>query len=281
MEWSRLKNIIILILAAANLMLAGMALSTWQREETARREAMDNAVALLEEKNVSLNWTPEEMSLPEMEVQRDQEREDVLAAALLGETEKEDRGAGVYRYVSGRGAVQFHSNGEFSAAFPMGEFPLDGADPAVHAAATLELLDFQARVLSVTSEGERTEVTVCQLLGEAPVLSCNAVLVYEQGCLVSIGPARRLNGTPYAVEGEEPCISAASALIRLSNGLLELGDVSKTVTGVEESYRVSASFSGPLRLMPVWYITTDTGSYQLDALTGELTRSTSAGGESG
>ena len=33
--------------------------------------------------------------------------------------------------------------------------------------------------------------------------------------------------------------------------------------------------------MPVWHITTDTGSYQLDALTGELTRSTPTGGESG
>ena len=279
MEWSKLKNIIILILAAANVMLAGLALFTWQRDETAQREAMANAVALLEEKNVSLNWEPEEMSLQVMEVQRDQGREDVLAAALLGETVKEDRGAGVYRYVSSRGVVQFHSNGEFSAAFPVGEFPLDGAAPEEHALKTLELLDFQGRVLEVREEDSRIEVTVCQTLGGTPVLSCTAVLVYEQDCLTAIGPGRRLNGTAYAAEGETPCISAASALIRLSNGLLELGDVSKTVTEVEEAYRLSSSFSGPIQLLPVWYITTDTGSYQLNAQTGELTRSVVTGGE--
>ena len=105
------------------------------------------------------------------------------------------------------------------------------------------------------------------------MLPCQAVLVYEDGCLTAISQGRRVNGTPYAAAQQEEAISAAGALVRFVNGLRELGDVCSSVTGVEESYRLSTSFSGPTQLIPVWLVTTDTGSYQLDALTGELSDS--------
>ena len=273
MAWSKLKNIIILMLLGVNLMLAGLALFYWQREAVSQKTAMENAVAILEEQGVSLETKLEEMSLPVMAVQRDQAREDVLAAALLGEADKEDRGAGVYRYTSDRGMIQFHSNGEFSAAFPAGAFLLEGQAPEEHALDMLELLDFQGQVLSVREKEGITTVVVCQQFNGTPLLSCQAVLEYEGGCLIAIAQGRRLNGTPYPdMEAERP-ISAASALIRFVNGVRELGDVSKTITRVEESYLLSSTLTGPARMTPVWYITTDTGSYQLNGLTGDLTLS--------
>jgi hypothetical protein len=122
-------------------------------------------------------------------------------------------------------------------------------------------------------------VTVRQVYEGTPLLSCQAVLVYEGGELTAVSQGRRLNGTPAGTGQEEQTISAASAMIRFVNGLKELGDVCNSVTAVGESYRLSTTFSGPVRLTPVWDITTDTGSYQLDALTGELTAA-SPGGDS-
>lgn len=72
MAWSKLKNIIILMLLGVNLMLAGLALFYWQREAVSQKTAMENAVAILEEQGVSLETKLEEMSLPVMAVQRDQ-----------------------------------------------------------------------------------------------------------------------------------------------------------------------------------------------------------------
>ena len=278
MEWSKLKNIIILILAMVNLILGGLALFYWQREEGDQRAALENAVAILEEQGVSLSQVPEEMSLAELLVQRDQGREEVLAAALLGETVREDRGAGVYRYSGEKGSVQFHSNGEFSAAFAPGAYPLDGAEPEEHALGVLALLDFTGRVLDSQQEEGQTRVTVCQLWEGAPVLSCQAVLVYEGDELTAISSGRRLNGTPYAAGDAGTCVSAASALIWFVNGVKQLGDVCNTVTSMEEGYSLTSSLTGPARMTPIWYITTDTGSDQLDGLSGELTRG-GAGGD--
>lgn len=270
MSWSKLKNIIILVLVTVNLMLAALALYYWQRETADRRSAMENAVEILEKQGVTVQTEWGEMSLPVMEVQRDQRREEVLAAALLGTVIQENRGAGVYRYSNSRGAVQFHSNGEFSATFSAGSFPVGGAQYEEHALEILELLDFQGEVVAVEQEDGTAAVTVRQVYNGAPLLFCQAVLTYEEGCLTAISQGRRLNGTPYAAAQEADPISAPSALIRFLDGLRTLGDVCNTVTAVEESYRLSTTFSGPVVLTPVWYITTDTGSYQLDGLTGEL-----------
>lgn len=276
MEWSRLKNIIILILLMVNLILGGLVLFYWQREEAGQRAALENAVAILEAQGVSLSDMPEELSLTELQVQRDQGREDVLAAALLGTVTREDRGAGVYRYTGGKGWIQFHSNGEFSAAFSDEAYPLEGDSPEEHALEVMKLLDFRGRVLDTSQSGGQTRVTVCQLWEGVPVLSCQAVLVYEEDRLAGIVSGRRLNGTPYASADAQKCADAASALIWFVNGVKELGDVCNTVTSMEEGYWLSSSISGPTQMTPIWYITTDTGSYQLDGLTGELTRSTIA-----
>ena len=273
MSWSKLKNIIILMLVTVNLMLAALALFYWQKEASSRRAAMENAVAILGKQGISLQTEWKEMSLPVLEIQRDQHREETVATALLGAAVREDRGAGVYRYSGDKGVIQFHSNGEFSASFAPGAFPLEGTQPEKHALETLELLDFQGQVVAVESQDGITTVTVRQRYGDTLLLSCQAVLVYENSCLTAISQGRRLNGTPSAASKQEETIPAASALICFVNGLKELGDVCSTVTAVEESYRFSTSFSGPARLIPVWYITTDTGSYQLDGLTGEVSDS--------
>ncbi len=272
MSWSKLKNIIILLLVLVNLSLGGLLLYDRQREKGLQQEAMENAVAILQDQGLSVQAGVGEMSLAALEVQRDQAREESLAGALLGEVRREDRGAGVYRYAGERGTIQFHANGEFTASFPMGAFPIGEETMENHAVETLALLDFQGEVAEVRTEGDATIVTVDERYEGVPLISCQASLTYEGGHLTAISQGRRLNGTPYlpAGEGDQP-VTAASALLHLLNGLRERGDVCSAVTGAVECYRLDTGISAPARLVPVWKFTTDTGIYLLDAMTGELT----------
>jgi len=60
--------------------------------------------------------------------------------------------------------------------------------------------------------------------------------------------------------------------MRLYNGMKGLGDIYNRVESIAPAYTMSVSLSGPARLDPVWYVKTDTGSYQLDTRTGQVSR---------
>jgi hypothetical protein len=51
--------------------------------------------------------------------------------------------------------------------------------------------------------------------------------------------------------------------------------VCSSIDRIDPGYVSAATLSGPITLTPVWRITTDTGAYQLDMITGALTRVTS------
>lgn len=82
---------------------------------------------------------------------------------------------------------------------------------------------------------------------------------------------RRLVGSPVERTDQRP-ITVASALVYFYNGLNGLGDVCNQVDSIVQGYISVTSLSGPMELIPVWRVTTDTGAYQLDLLTGELNR---------
>ena len=67
-------------------------------------------------------------------------------------------------------------------------------------------------------------------------------------------------------------VTVATALISFLNGVGALGDVCNHIDAVEQGYSAAASLSGPILLTPVWRVTTDTGAYQLDTVTGGVTR---------
>ncbi len=87
MEWPKLKNIIILILLLVNaflLIMVGV-----QERDTAqyREQTITDMVNVLERNGIHLDRdrVPEELDLTALTVERDQESEAALAAALLGE----------------------------------------------------------------------------------------------------------------------------------------------------------------------------------------------------
>ena len=193
-----------------------------------------------------------------------------LAAALLGDgLTREERSGEVYVYEGERGLLQCHSSGEFWADFQSGAFPVpEGAEMAEHALETMELLHFQGEVVSSAGNAQDGSVTLRQLWNGVPVLPCRATLVYEGGELKRIEEGRRLTGTPQTTAGTP--ITATTALMRFYAGLSERMDICSEVREIEIAYTLSNALGGPISLIPVWHITTDTEIYELNTLDGSL-----------
>lgn len=278
MEGSKIKNVIIVILILLNgflfLLVGGRRFQDSHSHET----AVNSAIQIIRDGGVELDEStvPREMSLKRMQAVRDLDREKELAAGLLGgEVSVQARGGEVYRYQNGNGWIQFHSTGEFLAEFAPGAFPSD-AETAQHGIGLLAALGFEGQVLENGVADGEGELLVRQSLGGVPLLGCQATLNYRDGSLVSISDGRRLLGTPYE-SGGESSLPVATALMRLYNGMKELGDIYNRLESITPAYTLTVSLSGPAQLTPVWYIKTDTGAYQMDTRTGQVSRVAEAG----
>lgn len=272
MEWSKLKNIILLILLGLNTALAiligGPALSDYYRENQAAREA----VAFLEQKGILLQdvQLPNPMSLPPGTVSRNREEEARLARALLGEdAQQEARGGEVYRYTSRVGVLQFHSDGSFWAELEPGAFPV-GERPQDAVLELMKILEFDCEIIDYPGESAFT-VYLRQVWEGAHLFNQQAQVHWDDNGITAITSARRLYGEPVEDPGRQT-ITLTTALIDFYNGLNRLGDVCSRVDEITPGYLSATSLTRQMELTPVWRITTDTGAYQINLISGDVER---------
>lgn len=277
MEGRKIKNIIIVLLLLLNGFLLVLVGGRWAEDSHSHESARGSAIEIIRAGGIQLDEdiVPQDTALPALQARRDLNRETELAAALLGaQVSVEALGGEVYRCTNENGWIQFHSTGEFMAELEGRTLPLT-QEAARHAGDLLAELNFESQVLEDTVENGMGSVTLGQLLDGVPVLNCQAVLHYRDGKLVSIDQGRRVLGEAAHTVGEES-MSVSTALMRLYNGLKELGDIYTRIDSITPAYTMSVSISGPARLDPVWHVKTDTGAYQMDIHTGQLGRLGSA-----
>lgn len=269
MPWSKLKNIILVILTVTNLCLLVLVGGQEVQNSRLRSRAREDAVQLIRSRGVQVEegLIPQSMSLRPQTAQRDLEAEERAAAALLGSpVVAESRGGEVYRYFNPKGSVQFHSDGAFSAQLNPGEFPL-GEDRRRSCLELMERMGLKGTILEQTED----DLVFRQTWEGSPLFTQQVTLVCRDGGLAAITAGRQLLARPQ----EDPArrtISVATALIKFVNGVSALGDVCNRIDGIEEGYVTASSLSGPTILTPVWRVTTDTGAYQLDTVSGGVTR---------
>lgn len=272
MEWPKLKNIIILILLLANLFMVSLVLV--QKRDSARYQtaALDNAVSVLESSGIRVDrqQIPKEMELDVLTAARDMDSEAELASALLGECTASGLGGGRYAYEGAAGAAEFRSNGNFSVTFSgNARTARKTGGEEEHAAALLKQAGLTAEQTGREQSGDGVTLTFCQTWKGVPVYSCAITAEYENGALRALS-GLRLMGTPQTAGGAD-LISVPTALMRVLNGIGDLGDVCSEITAMEAGYEMTAA-ADELRLTPVWHVVTDTGVYSLNALTGALAR---------
>ena len=269
MPWVKLKNVILLILVITNLCLLALVAGQAIQDSRLRSRAREDAIQFLRNRGVQVEeeQVPQAMELLPQTAERDMAGEEEAAAALLqGPVAIQARGGEVYRYYNDNGAVQFHSDGTFSAQLKPEIFPL-GTD---RRAACLELLGkigFQGILL----EEKGDELTFCQSWKGWPLFTQQVTLMCQGGGLVSMSGGRRLVGEPLPDQTRQP-VTVATALIDFFNGVSALGDVCNRIDQIQPGYVTASSLSGTMTMTPVWRVTTDTGAYQVDTISGGVSR---------
>jgi len=270
MEWPKLKNIIILILALVNLFLLAM-LGLQERGAVQDQEqAIADTISVLERNGIQMDSdnVPAELELTTMTVERDLESEAVLAQALLGECEVQDLGSGRYAYQSARGMAEFRSNGNFSFAFYEGQRWRE--EELANVLDAMAEGGFVGTVVSQNTGENPMTLTLCQNWQDVLVYSCQAEVTFEDGHLVSV-VGQRLMGTPQSENDKTQLISVPTALLKILNEINDMGDICNEITSMTPGYVLTVSADRG-RMIPVWYVTTDTGAYSLNAVTGVLER---------
>ncbi len=272
MEWPKLKNIIIAILLLANLFLLVMVGAQERSSLRQQEQALTDALTILQDNGIRLarDTVPDEMALAALTTSRDVQQEAVLAAELLGTCTVSDLGGGRYSYDGPLGHAEFRNNGNFSVTFDPGVYasPQD-TNLELHALTSLQHIGFVGTQVSQEETDLQNLLTLRQTYQGLPVFSCQVTLGYdEQGELRSIS-GQRLIGTP-TPDNNQAAITIPTALLRILNGITGLGDVCSEINDITAGYQLSSSDT--VRMIPVWQITTDTGAYILNTLTGELTR---------
>ena len=270
MEWSKIKNIILLMLLAVNLFLLVLVADQERKSAAYQEEARTGAVEILEKANIHMDPEnlPPERDLHTMSVERDRTMEDAMAQALLGETSKSGD-LGPVTYSGSWGEGQFLSDGKFSFTFAGEGLQAGQEDPEVHGQKLLEQAGYECQVLDIRQQEDGTTVvTVQQLWDGDPVFNSTSDLTYENGSLRSIR-GQRLMGTPEPKAGTEP-LDVATILLRFLSGVQDGGYVCSEIVGMTAGYEVTLSSTGSAALEPVWLIITNTVSFYVDGTDGTV-----------
>lgn len=263
MSWSKLKNIIILILVLLNGFLLALAGVIQLRSARYEAQALWEAAAVLERSGITVQREslPSAMPLSAAVYARDGEGEAGLAAALLGGETQAQTDGGLSVYQGAGGTVTFRSTGEFSAELAPEEAPPNGEGREAQVRALLAGLGVELWQVRETEN----RVEVFQSVGGVPVfpagtaagqLNAGAAFTYDaQGRLSRVSGRLLLGRAAEDPEGEAP-LSVPTVLIAFLRFVADSGDVCQELREMTPAYRAAADSA---RLTPVWRIATDGG----------------------
>lgn len=265
MEWSKIKNIVILILLVVNALLLVQTVARERQSAQYREDAILGAVEALRRQGYSVadGALEEEGDFSNLVAARDKAAEEKLARSLLGTVEQTEDGIRV-SYKGEKGSATFRADGGFRVVFVPGAYDASRGERDLAA----KLLAEDGQDWEVLSAGEDAAMLRQRWAGR-PIFSCTARVSYEKGSLSAI-EGQRLIGVPTQETGRGNVMDAATALIRFMSGMREGGHVFTQVEKLTAGYRAVSS-GREQRLESVWRVATDAGGFLMDAVSGEIT----------
>lgn len=265
-ETKRLKNITILILTLLNVfLLALLGYQEMQGQQTSR-DTVEGLRELLASEEMTLLASADVMqeSLLPLTLARQTEKEESIAAFLLGENvPQESQGGGIHGYNGAAGAVQFRAGGGFDTV----RFSRAVGDIPGFAGQFCDKYGYEDAVINV--KGGTGTVTATQYLAGVPVYGCGVTLTFQDGYMVSAVGANV--GLSDAATDSEDHLSCVSAIVSLLDYRRSVGIMCSEVRSVRCVYQLHTTSSAP-RLLPVWEIETDTYTFRVDGVTGDVSR---------
>lgn len=265
MKASRLKTIVIVILLLVNAFLLFLLLSRRAEQTQAYERTVEQLCELFARSGVSFDRAllPENSDVYALSPERSSTREMAFAKALLGgEPSLLDSGGGISRYSSSLGSCSLRSGGTVDAMLSR---PLDDA-----AQFSRELFrSFGYEEVSSSLSGGSGSVTGMRRGKNGPIYNAALTLTFSDSTLTGVSgtflsdldEGRRTDG-----------LDAISALVHFLDYCGVSGVVCTEVSALDSGYLLQSSASAPLRLIPVWRITTDVNNYYVNCKTGEVTR---------
>lgn len=275
MPVSKLKNLAILILVLANLALALLVFPNRIRVRQETEALHASLSGLYEQQEIALDpdVIPDTVPLYVLELKEDGTGSLQAARALLGENvwlhDNSTRYLNEYR--SEKGSCSISQSGEFSAGLTQWE---PQRDLRAASRKLLKEMGFSSTALPepVLAEDDTYTVSATQQVLGVPVFSGDLLLTWKDGCLTSLHGIFFPGTNTLSRVSDSSCMSAADALVRFLSIRYELGWVGSAVTGLQQGYvRSETAAAATVRLTPVWRLETDTGLYQINGMTGEVT----------
>ena len=273
MEWSKIKNIILVILLTVNLILLGVVGAREYQSARYDAQTLDSAVTLLASNGIAVDIDlprqGENLPILQMEAatQDSQEQRDQVSA-LLGEIQRVDGSAGGTRvtYHGERGVAELSSDGYFTVSLEPGALSAED-DHRAQGAALLGQLGIQAIPAGEGGQSGADVLAYWQSWNGTPVFTCKSTVTWQDGSVRSISGQRVLGNTnPVSTQD---LLTIPTVLVRFLNGMSQHGYVCSAITGMSLGYSTTVSAN---RLTPVWGVKTDTGRYYVNAVTGAFGR---------
>ena len=264
METYRLKNIAIVILLLLNaflLLLLGYQYAQARRAETDTAGQLRSLYAA-NQLELAEQIALEEQSLAPLTLSRRAETERAIAAWLLGgDVEAASQGGGIYSYEGERGSIQFRAGGSFDGSRLT--LPVDDiTEFCQQFCRQFGYEDLQLQIQHGTGSASAAQ----QLTG-VPIAGCTLSLRFEHGTLTAVSGSH-VNLEDAVPEPAER-MTCVTALVRFLDYRNASGAVCSEVRDIHCVYQLLGAASP--RLVPVWQIDTDTNTYYVDCLTGEIT----------
>lgn len=273
MPVSKLKNLAILILLLANLALVLLVVPgriATQQESDALRDSLCSLYGQ-QEITLSPEVIPDTVSLYVLEMKEMPEGSRQAAAVLLGDALQTEADSTRYysNYRSDLGTCSISLDGEFSAVLTGQK---ERSDLEADCRRLLKAMGFSydSKPSAQRIRAGVYQVTATQQVLGVPVFSGDLVLTYSNNRLTAIDGIF-LSGTSSLTRvSDNACLSAADALVAFLSARYDLGWVGSAVTGLQQGY-IRSETAAAVRLTPVWQLTTDTGVFQINGMTGEVT----------
>ncbi len=266
----KLKNLAILILLVANLVLALVVFPSrvGVRQET---EALHRSLCdLYAQREITLSpeVIPDTTSLYVLELTEDSESDLQAATALLGQQllVQDDSTRYLSSYRSAQGDCSISRSGEFSAQLIQTK---PDRDLKRACEKLLKAMGFSHLPLP---EPQNQAITATQTILDIPIFSKGLTFTWRDGCLISLEGIFFTGTNTLKRVSDEACITAADALVHFLDAAYDLGWVGSEITAIRQCYiRSETAAATAVRLTPVWQLDTDTGTFLVHGMNGDVT----------
>ena len=271
----KLKNLTIFILLLANMILAFMVFPNRagvRQEENILRQSLCD---LYTEQGITL--VPETIidtvPLFVLELKENSNSDLQAATALLGQQllAEDDSTRYLSSYRSEIGQCSISRSGDFSAELTASKSVRDITQ------ASRKLLKDMGFIHLPLAESHPVQqntctVTATQTILDMPIFSGGLTLTWTNDRLVSLNGVFFTGTDTLMRVSDSSCISATDALVSFLEARYSLGWVGSEVTALRQGYiRSETAAATTVRLTPVWQLETDTGTFHIHGMTGDVT----------